>query len=130
MLRFPGYQGGNLRGSNKIRRLRDLGFAGAGRGGFAYSDHHHDIPLLEFVEYGECIRPTAKMAEAAKTHGWPVWEWPRARPKWKLKLEAGFLLLFAWAPRLFAAPPEPAAPEVAEVERQIKLIGEETARQG
>lgn len=134
LLRFPGYFGGNLRGSNKIRRLRDLGFAGAGKGGFAYSDHHHDIPLLEFVDHGHVIRPTAKMASAARARGWTFWgdapagprhAWPRARAYWKLKLEAGLLLLCALAPRALAAPREPAAPDDAEVARQERLIEEE-----
>lgn len=133
-LRFPGYVGGNLRGSNKIRRLRDLGFAGAGRGGFAYSDHHHDIPLLDFVDRGHCIRPTRKMAATARARGWTFWgtasaapahAWPRARAYWKLKLEAALLLLFAWAPRALAAPPEAAEPDEAEVARQERLIEEE-----
>jgi phosphoserine phosphatase len=128
LLRFPGYHGGNLRGSNKIRRLRDLGFAAAGRGGFAYSDHHHDIPLLTFVDHGHCIRPTAKMAKAAKANGWTVWDWPRTRPKWRLKLEAGCLLLFAWAPRCLAAPLEASSPDEAEVMAQMRKIEAETAR--
>jgi len=126
-LRFPGYDGGNLRGSNKIRRLRDLGFAGAGKGGFGYSDHHHDIPLLTFVEHGHAIRPTAKMQAAAKEAGWSLWEWPRARPKWKLKLEALLLLLFAWAPDFLAAPPTASSPDEAEVERQMAQVTKENA---
>jgi phosphatidylglycerophosphatase C len=109
-LRFPAYQGGNLRGDNKIRRLRALGFAGAGKSGFAYSDHHHDIPLLEFAEFPECIRPTPKLARAARARQWPVRNWPRARPLWKLKLEAFCLLLTARAPRFLQAKPVPPQP--------------------
>lgn len=135
LLRFPGYVGGNLRGANKIRRLRDLGFAGAGKGGYAYSDHHHDIPLLEFVDHGHVIRPTVKMAAAARAHGWTFWgdapaapryAWPRTRAYWKLKLEAGLLLLAALAPRALAAPPGASAPDDAEVARQERLIEEES----
>jgi phosphatidylglycerophosphatase C len=102
-LRFPKYRDGNLRGANKIKRLRDLGFAGAGASGFAYSDHHHDIPLLEFTEFPECIRPTAKLEKVARERGWPIREWPRARAAWKLKLEALCLLIFARAPRFLGA---------------------------
>jgi phosphoserine phosphatase len=123
-LRFPRYRGGNLRGSNKIRRLRDLGFAGAGASGFGYSDHHHDIPLLEFTQFPECIRPTAKLAVVARAHNWPIRDWPRARPKWKLKLEALSLLLFAWAPGFLGAKPEPVSlgggDGVAEEEQGIR----------
>jgi len=138
--RFPGYVGGNLRGSNKIRRLRELGFGGAGPGDFAYSDHHHDTPLLDFVEHGHVIRPTVKMTTTARQRGgWTFWgsaaaapayAWPRARAYWKLKLEAVCLLLFAWAPRALAAPPEAAEPDEAEVARQERLIEEETGAQG
>src|SRR5215217_1447111 len=85
-LRFPKYFDGNLRGSNKIKRLRGLGYAGAGVAGFAYSDHHHDLPLLEFVEHPNCIRPTAKLQKAARERGWPIWNWPRSRSVVKLKL--------------------------------------------
>jgi len=118
VLRFPGYGDGNLRGANKIRRLRALGFAAAGAGGYAYSDHHHDIPLLEFVDDANVIRPTAKMAARAAESGWPVWDWPRLRARWKLKLEAGCLLLFAAAPRALAAEPE-GEPTDAEVEAEV-----------
>lgn len=103
-LRLPRYRGGNLRGENKIKRLRDLGFARAGASGFAYSDHHHDIPLLEFVDFPECVRPTAKLRAVARERGWPIREWPRVRAVWKLKLEAFFLLLWAGAPRFLEAP--------------------------
>jgi HAD superfamily phosphoserine phosphatase-like hydrolase len=124
-LRFPGYEGGNLRGANKIRRLRGLGFADAGKGGFAYSDHHHDIPLLEFVDHPHCIRPTRRLEALARERGWPVWEWPRARPKWKLKAEAAMLLLFAWAPRFLGAVPESSTLKSAEVEKQTTEVAKE-----
>lgn len=122
LLRLPGYRGGNLRGANKIRRLRDLGYSGDGKGGFAYSDHHHDIPLLEFVDHPVCIRPTGRMNAKALGAGWPVWDWPRARAAWKVKAEAAFLLLFAWAPKFLAAPKEPSRPEEAEVEREMERV--------
>ena len=110
VLRFPRYNGGNLRGANKIKRLRDLGFAGAGAQGFSYSDHHHDIPLLEFAEFPECIRPTAKLEKVAIERGWPIRNWPRARAAWKLKLEALCLLVWARAPGFLGAKPVTASP--------------------
>lgn len=121
-LRFPGYGDGNLRGSNKIRRLRALGYADAGAGGHAYSDHHHDIPLLEFVDHANVVRPTSKMRARAAEGGWTVWEWTRTRPRWKQRLEAACLLLFAWAPRALAAVPE-GEPTDAEVEEQAEKLG-------
>jgi HAD superfamily phosphoserine phosphatase-like hydrolase len=127
-LRFPRYRDGNLRGSNKIRRLRALGHAAAGRDGFAYSDHHHDVPLLEFADHPACIRPTARLDKLARERGWPVWEWPRARAKWKLKLEAALLLLFAWAPGFLAAKPESPVPDENEIRRQEKSLVETLTR--
>lgn len=128
-LRFPLYLDGNLRGSNKIKRLRGLGFAGAGAAGFAYSDHHHDLPLLEFVDHPNCIRPTSKLRKVAEERGWPIWDWPRARSYAKLKLEAASLLFFAWAPGFLAA--DPAKAELgsdAGVEEQMRLVGETQAK--
>jgi phosphatidylglycerophosphatase C len=122
LLRFPRYRDGNLRGSNKIRRLRALGFSAAGRGGFAYSDHHHDIPLLEFVDHPQCIRPTQRLARLARERGWPVWDWTRARSFWRLKLEALCLLLFAAAPRGLSAPEESPVPDEKDVAEQIRLL--------
>ena len=109
-LRFPVYNGGNLRGANKIKRLRDHGFAGAGASGFAYSDHQHDIPLLEFTEFPECVRPTSKLEKVARERGWPIRQWPRARALWKLKLEALCLVVFAAAPGFLGAKPVPDTP--------------------
>ena len=73
-LGMPVYRGGNLREENKIHRLKELGFGDAGRGGFAYSDHHHDIPLLSFVEFPTCVQPTAKLRKVALASGWPIWD--------------------------------------------------------
>ncbi len=92
---LPVYVDGNLRGENKIRRLRELGFGDTGRGAQGYSDHHHDIPLLRFVEFPVCIRPTAKLRKLAVAEGWPIWELPNQQPMWKLKLEALRLMLLA-----------------------------------
>lgn len=125
-LRFPGYREGNLRGDNKIRRLRGLGLADAGKGGFAYSDHHHDIPLLEFVDHPHCIHPTRKMLTRARESGWPVWDWKRPRPKWKQKLEALCLLVLAWAPGALAAPPESPVPDEGMVTGEMERVKQVT----
>jgi HAD superfamily phosphoserine phosphatase-like hydrolase len=96
LLRFPAYRDGNLRGENKIRRLRALGFEEKGSGSHAYSDHHHDIPLLRFVEFPVCIRPTNRLRRLAESMGWPIWDLPGERPAWRAKLEAVRLLLLAY----------------------------------
>jgi HAD superfamily phosphoserine phosphatase-like hydrolase len=94
-LGLPVYRGGNLRGENKIRRLNEIGLGGAGLGGYAYSDHTHDVPLLRFVEFPVCVRPVRKLRRLAEASGWPIWDWPRERPSWRLRLESLRLLLFA-----------------------------------
>jgi len=94
-LRLPGYRGGNLRGENKILRLRALGFEEKTPGSHAYSDHHHDIPLLRFAEFPVCIRPTRKLRKLAESLGWPIWDLPGERPAWRGKLETVRLFLLA-----------------------------------
>ncbi len=94
-LGMPAYRGGNLRGENKIRRLESMGLGGKGPGSHAYSDHHHDIPLLRFAEFPVCIRPTSRLRKLAVSLGWPIWDLPGERPKWRIKLEEFRLLLFA-----------------------------------
>jgi HAD superfamily hydrolase (TIGR01490 family) len=94
-LGMPAYRDGNLRGENKIRRLHAIGLGDTGRGAYAYSDHHHDIPLLRFAEFPTCIQPTRKLREVAQKEGWVIWDWPDARPRWRRKLESLRLLLLA-----------------------------------
>ena len=71
-LKLPVYRGGNLRGENKIRRLKGMGLGAAGVGGYAYSEHHHDIPLLRFVEHPVCVGPTRRLHKLARELGWPT----------------------------------------------------------
>lgn|GEM_PF-360066 len=118
---IPRYRDGNLRGENKIARLKALGYGNAGPLSFAYSDHQHDRFLLAFSEFPICTRPTAKLRRLAQANGWPVMDWPDApggksstphgsasatdrapqgrygkRPAWKVKLEKlGLLILSA-----------------------------------
>ncbi len=107
---LPRYRDGNLRGANKITRLKALGYGEAGPGSFAYSDHHHDVFLLEFSEFPTCVRPTAKLRRIAKANSWPVLDWPRDRPAWKVKLGKLRLLLLAAGP----APAGPGSDPVRE----------------
>lgn len=73
---IPRYVDGNLRGENKIKRLKALGYGEAGSLAFAYSDHQHDRFLLRFAEFPVCTRPTSKLRRMAKDNGWPVMDWP------------------------------------------------------
>lgn len=93
LLRFPRYRYGNLRGANKIARLHALGFGNEAPFSFAYSDHHHDEFLLRFAEFAFAVRPTRKLRRMARKNGWPIMDWPRERPAWKVKLEKLKLLV-------------------------------------
>ncbi len=73
-LGLPVYRDGNLRGENKIHRLKEMGLGAAGAGGYAYSDHHHDIPLLRFADHPVCVGPTQRLRKLANEQGWPIWE--------------------------------------------------------
>lgn len=97
---LPRYRDGNLRGANKIARLKALGYGEAGPLSFAYSDHHHDIFLLEFSEFPSCVRPTSKLRRVAEAKGWPIMDWKRDRPAWKIKLGKLQLLILAAGPDL------------------------------
>jgi phosphoserine phosphatase len=77
---LPAYRDGNLRGENKITRLRELGYGEAGPLSFAYSDHQHDRFLLGFSEFPICTRPTAKLRRLAREREWPVMDWPDGDP--------------------------------------------------
>ena len=77
---IPRYRDGNLRGANKIKRLKALGYADAGPLSFAYSDHQHDRFLLAFSEFPICTRPTPKLRRLARANGWPVMDWPDPPP--------------------------------------------------
>jgi phosphoserine phosphatase len=93
--RFPRYRYGNLRGANKIARLNALGFGAEAPFSFAYSDHHHDESLLRFAEFPFCVRPTSKLRRLARREGWPVMDWKRTKPAWRVKLEKLRLLVLA-----------------------------------
>ncbi len=93
-LRIPRYRDGNLRGARKIDRLRIFGYGDAGPLGFAYSDHHHDMPLLSFVEFPTCVFPTPRLKRRAQSLAWPIWEWQGRPPRWKRRLHKLGLLLF------------------------------------
>jgi HAD superfamily phosphoserine phosphatase-like hydrolase len=99
---LPRYRDGNLRGENKIKRMRELGYGEAGALSFAYSDHQHDRFLLAFSEFPVCVRPTRKLRRLAEEKGWPVLDWdePGRPPKWKVLLGKLGLLLFAAGPGL------------------------------
>lgn len=96
--RMPRYRDGNLRGANKLVRLKAMGFGDHAPLSFAYSDHHHDAFLLGFSEFPFAVRPTAKLRRLADEKGWPVIDWPRDIPAWLEKLGKLLLLTAAAGP--------------------------------
>lgn len=107
--RLPRYKDGNLRGANKLTRLKALGFGDRAPLSFAYSDHHHDAFLLGFTDFPFAVRPTAKLRKLAEEKGWPVMDWPRETPAWLEKLGKLLLLVAAAGPDSLgrAAPCDP-----------------------
>jgi phosphoserine phosphatase len=106
---LPRYRDGNLRGANKIKRMRELGYGDAGALAFAYSDHQHDRFLLDFSEFPVCVRPTRKLRRLAQAKGWPVMDWEEGGrpPRWKVLLGKLGLFLFAAGPGLPRTGSEP-----------------------
>ena len=39
---------------------------------YAYSDHHHDIPLLESVGHANTVNPTPLLEQVAKKRDWTI----------------------------------------------------------
>lgn len=66
----------NCYGQEKISRLEEWL---AGHGGrcvdIAYSDHHSDIPLLNFAETGVAVSPTKKLAEIVQPNQLKLVHW-------------------------------------------------------
>lgn len=70
------FDGQNCYGLVKVERLETL--LGGGRGECyvqAYSDHHADLPLLEWADEGFAVHPTKKLAKIAKEQGFRVVRW-------------------------------------------------------
>lgn len=96
--RLPRYRDGNLRGANKLVRLKALGYGDRSPLAFSYSDHHHDAFLLGFTDFPCAVRPTRKLRALAEAKGWPVLDWPRETPAWREKLGKALLLIAATGP--------------------------------
>jgi phosphatidylglycerophosphatase C len=66
--------GPNLRGDAKLAAVRDL--IGETRPEmFAYSDHHSDLPLLQFADHAVAVNPTPKLLADSKANGIKVEYW-------------------------------------------------------
>jgi phosphoserine phosphatase len=70
-----------LHGKEKAKAIKELainkGFSL--KNCYAYSDSHHDIPLLEAVGYPCAINPDTLLEIRAYRDNWPVYDFRRAR---------------------------------------------------
>ena len=68
--------GMNLRGEAKLAALRKmLGNADPPPKVFAYSDHHSDLPLLQFADHAIAVDPNDKLRANARANGIAVEYW-------------------------------------------------------
>jgi phosphatidylglycerophosphatase C len=68
--------GGNCYGRAKVERLKNIfGDDHSDYHIIAYSDHHSDMPLLEWADEGIAVNPTKNLKEKAVTSGFPIEDW-------------------------------------------------------
>ena len=75
LLRIPEFTSktGNMKGENKVAYiLKSNDEPNIGKGCYAYSDSHWDLPLLKFCEFPIAVCPTMKLQKEAETHQWRV----------------------------------------------------------
>jgi len=72
-----GLGGPNLRGTHKVEAIKSLR-CNMGTGitrVIAYSDHHSDLPLLQYADQGVAIDPTPRLAKAIAGLAIPIERW-------------------------------------------------------
>jgi HAD superfamily phosphoserine phosphatase-like hydrolase len=122
--RLPRYTDFNLRGANKLVRLKARGYGDRSPLAFGYSDHHHDAHLLGFTDFPCAVRPSRKLRALASERGWPVLDWPREAPAWREKLGKALLLVAAAGPAsLGRASEADAVRQSAEADRHLREHG-------
>lgn len=69
---------GNCYGPRKLERVRDyLERHAPGAVAVCYTDHHTDLPLLQWVAEPIAVNPTARLRREAIRHGIPIQDWNR-----------------------------------------------------
>ncbi len=78
--------GNLLHGKEKASAIKELALISGFnlKNCYAYSDSHHDIPLLESVGNPRVINPDALLEIRAYRDNWPVYDFRRARKLKKL----------------------------------------------
>jgi len=71
------FLGGNCKGVEKIRRLREVTSKWDVEWGlsFAYADSYSDLPVFEAVGRPVVINPSGQLAEHARCNGWEIERW-------------------------------------------------------
>ena len=68
--------GRNCYGQEKLRRIRELLEGSSDRwNAIVYTDHHSDLPLLEWADSPRVVNPAAKMLRVAKQRGYAILDW-------------------------------------------------------
>ncbi len=79
--------GENCRAAAKLRALEQHLAAQRGRWRvIVYSDHHSDIPVLDWADVAVAVNPTRRLRRRARARGWRIVDWnegtrePKTRP--------------------------------------------------
>jgi HAD superfamily hydrolase (TIGR01490 family) len=61
-------------GVEKAKRIRDLAawYHLDLAAGYAYSDHHVDLPMLTSIGQPQVVNPSKRLENTARKHGWPI----------------------------------------------------------
>jgi phosphatidylglycerophosphatase C len=68
--------GKNCYGEEKLRRIAECMEGGRNQWNvIVYTDHHSDLPLLEWADSPRVVNPSAKMRRIANERGYPILDW-------------------------------------------------------
>lgn len=68
--------GRNCYGDEKLRRIAEVLQGSRGeRQVIVYTDHHSDLPLLEWADSPRVVNPSEKMRRIAEQRGYPILDW-------------------------------------------------------
>ena len=68
--------GRNCYGPEKLRRIREtLGRDNGHWNVIVYTDHHSDLPLLEWADSPRVVNPSSKLRRVAVERGYQILDW-------------------------------------------------------
>jgi len=75
----PEIRGENCYGANKLVMVKEVfekeGLDGEARTTYAYTDHHTDLPLLNWVDYPVAVNPSKKLRAASENTNIKIEDW-------------------------------------------------------